>query len=237
MSFKGDNSDVIDFNASQGAMPGLKFNPANILHGEEYLEVNGAVPTAGRFIQKTRVLDFLDKGKGGLLLMEQTYYPESNPNGPYVAKIIRSSFIRGLGGHGRKKLVNDPRPRIPKVPKRAPDAMVARQTLPTQALIYRLSGDFNPLHIDVNIAKMVGFERPILHGLCSFGFAVNAVLRSFPNVAVKSVSCRFSSPVLPGQELVTHIWKEGAEWLLFEVYVGKKQVLGGGAVQIAAAKL
>ena len=102
--------------------------------------------------------------------------------------------------------------------------------------MYRLSGDYNPLHADPDVAQMVGFERPILHGLCSFGFSMQAVLRTFPNVAVKSVQTRFSAPVLPGAELEVRMWREG-DWILFETYADKKQVLAGGGVQIASAKL
>ncbi len=83
---------------------------------------------------------------------------------------------------------------------------------------------------------MVGFEKPILHGLCSFGFSTQAVLKAFPSVTVKSVQTRFSAPVLPGAELEVRMWREG-DWILFETFADKKQVLSGGGVQIAGAKL
>ncbi len=105
-----------------------------------------------------------------------------------------------------------------------------------KALLYRLSGDYNPLHADPNIAQMVGFEKPILHGLCSFGFSAQAVLKAFPNAVVRSVQTRFSSPVLPGAELEVRMWREG-EWILFETLADKKVVLAGGAVQLATSKL
>lgn len=170
--------------------------------------------------------------------MENSFHPADNPSAPPVARIIRSSFIRGLGGFGgRKNLQHDPRPVAPKIPNRAPDAVVSKATSPQQALLYRLSGDFNPLHADVDIAQSVGFERPILHGLCSFGFAVQTVLRSFPGIQVKAVSCRFSSPVLPGQVLTISMWRESPEWILFKVDVAGKAVLSDGFVQVFAARL
>ncbi len=214
------------------SFPGLSFNPAQILHGEEYIEMMGPLPTHGTFVQRGKVLDFLDKGKGGLLLMENLYYPKDKPNGPAVARLIRSTFIRGLGGHGRKKLVSDPRPAPPVLPNRAPDAVRVQKTTDHQALLYRLSGDYNPLHADPAIAQMVGFEKPILHGLCSFGFATQAVLSAFPGSNVKSVQTRFSSPVLPGATLETRMWKEGNEWILFETLADGKVALSGGAIQI-----
>ena len=236
MSFKAapapaPASDVPDFNKSQAAFPGLEFNPANILHGEEFVELMAPAPTHGRFVVRSRVLDFLDKTKGGVLLMENTFH-DRNTNQP-IARIVRSSFIRGLGGHGgRRTPQSDPRPVAPKIPDRAPDAVVVRPTSESQAALFRLSGDYNPLHIDNNIAQMVGFPRPILHGLCSFGFAAHTVLRTFPDVQVRSVSCRFSSPVLPGQELKVEMWRHGSEWILFRVSVGSKVVLTDGFVQI-----
>ena len=240
MSFRQPGpGDVQDFNKSSGSFPGLKFNPAQILHGEEFVELFAPPPTHGTFISRSRVLDFLDKGKGGLLLMETTFHADKSAHSPAIARLVRSSFIRGLGGHGgRKRPQSDPRPKPPPQPSRAPDAVVVRPTLTTQALLYRLSGDYNPLHIDASIAQSVGFERPILHGLCSFGFAAHAVLRAFPGVDVRSVSTRFSSPVLPGDELRVEMWREGAEWILFRVLVGSKVVLSDGFVQIKApAKL
>jgi acyl dehydratase len=197
----------------------------------------GALPTHGSFLQKTSVLDFLDKGKGGVLLMESTFFRQDNPTGPPVARLVRSSFIRGLGGHGRKKLAVDPRPTPPPQPARAPDAVRLQKTEKHQALLYRLSGDYNPLHADPKIAQMVGFEKPILHGLCSFGFSTQAVLSTFPNVVVKSVQTRFSSPVLPGATLETRMWREGPEWILFETLADGKVALTGGAIQVSSSKL
>lgn len=231
MMFKGDSNDVIDFNKTAGKYPGLTFNPAQILHGEEFLELYGNAPTHGTFVQKGKVLAFLDKGSGGVLLMEYTLHPKDRPNGPPVARLVRSTFIRGLGGHGPKKLANDPRPAPPAKPSRAPDAVLVVPTERHQAMIYRLSGDFNPLHADPAVAQTVGFERPILHGLCSFGISVYAVVKSFPEVVVKSVQTRFSSPVLPGQRLEVKMWREPG-WILFETAVEGKAVLSGGAVQI-----
>lgn len=241
VSFKGESVDVVDFNASSGSYPGLKFDPAQILHGEEYIEVLRPMPTkGGRFLQRTRTLDFLDKGSGGLLVSESVFVDAADPSSAPFARLIRTSFIRGLGNHGgRKRLEKDPRPSCPSRPSRAPDVVEQEVIDEQQALLYRLSGDYNPLHADPNIAKSVGFERPILHGLCSLGHATRAVIRATQNGTarqLKSVRCRFTNPVLPGQTLETRMWKEGHEWIVFECAVNGKVVLDGAA-QINASKL
>lgn len=227
-----------DFNAGI-SYPGLKFHPSHILHGEEFVEILcDKLPLEGTFLQKTRVLDFLDKGKGGLLVVESLYYPiEGETNRP-VVRLVRSSFIRGLGGHGgNKKLASDPRAGIPAIPNRAPDAIMVEKVPIHQALLYRLSGDTNPLHIDPAVATSVGFSAPILHGLCSFGFAVRAVTKAFGD-NVQSVGCRFSSPVLPGDELETRCWRLDATTILFETRVKGTLVISDGICRLrGGAKL
>lgn len=169
-------------------------------------------------------------------MTESLFVDAQQPNVVF-ARIIRSTFIRGLGGHeGRKKLEKDPRKEAPAKPNRAPDAIFTQRTTPLQAMLYRLSGDYNPLHADPAVAKRVGFEKPILHGLCTFGHATRAVLKLFPEITVKSVRCRFASPVLPGEELETRAWREGPEFILFETATtgpSGKVVLSEGVIQVA----
>jgi acyl dehydratase len=136
----------------------------------------------------------------------------------------------GLGDHGPK------RPDTAQLPDRAPDKQVKIQTEGRQALVYRLSGDWNPLHADPEIAKAVGFERPILHGLCTVGCTVRAVLRELCNndpAAIRSIAVRFSKPVLPGDLLTAELWTEGKTVFLQTKNESGDVVLKNGIIELA----
>jgi hypothetical protein len=153
----GDGGDM-----GLGKMPGLEFNPAMLLHGEQDIEIHKPLPTAASFKTQGRIADVFDKGKAALVIIENESRDES---GEPLFTIRMSLFLRGEGGFGG--------PSGPKAgnvaPERAPDGVVASTTLPQQALLYRLCGDKNPLHADPEFAKMGGFDTPIIHGLCSYG--------------------------------------------------------------------
>jgi 3-hydroxyacyl-CoA dehydrogenase/3a,7a,12a-trihydroxy-5b-cholest-24-enoyl-CoA hydratase len=144
-----------------------------------------------------------------------------------------SVFIRGIGGFGGDKgPATDPN--LP--PKRVPDAVFSEKTSPNQALLYRLSGDVNPLHADPSMAAMGGFDRPILHGLCTFGYAGRAILKSFCNgdpSKMKSIRARFTKHVFPGDTIVTLMWKENSK-VFFQCIVSERPgyVLSGGCAEI-----
>jgi len=141
-----------------------------------------------------------------------------------VARTVSSIFIRGLGGFGGPR---GPTSTSIQLPTRAPDAIQLEKTSDHQAWIYRLSADYNPLHIDPAVAEMVGFKKPILHGLCTFGFSTRAILKCFCNndpANFKSIRVRFISPVYPGETLVTEMWKEGKQ-ILFQTKVQERNVI------------
>lgn len=144
--------------------------------------------------------------------------------GTQYAKLISGVFIRGLGGFGGEKQPAEP---TYSPPSRAPDAVGEFKTSPHQALLYRLSGDYNPLHADPKVAKMVGFPGPILHGLATFGIAASTILQTLFNndpAQFKAVRVRFASPVFPGETLVTEMWKEGKD-VIFQSKVKERNIV------------
>jgi acyl dehydratase len=190
-----------------GMAPGFEINPAMILHGEHEIVLNDEIPTTGTVTQTGRVTDVLDKGKGALAIVEIVSVLEKTGRPLFTNRA--SIFIRGEGGFG-----GDSGPSATDLtPDRSPDHVVESPTLPQQALLYRMaSGDKNPLHADPGFAAFAGFDRPILHGLCTYGIvakaAVDHAVSAGPG-AVESFKARFSGAVYPGETLVTSIWEEG----------------------------
>ncbi len=187
--------------------PGLNFGFDRILHGEQYTELKRPLPTHGKLTTKGTVKHIYDKGKGAVIGTEFVTYDE---NGDELIKNEVTTFVRGAGGWGGDR---GPSAEVNVPPDRAPDKVFEQKTDDNQALLYRLSGDWNPLHADPSFAKNFGFAKPILHGLATFGFATRAVVNAFAPDAdprfVKSIRVRFASTVLPGETIVTEMWKDG----------------------------
>ncbi len=181
-----------------------------VLHGEQGLVIHHPLPAAATVIGKSRVTEIVDKGpgKGALLFSDRDVIDKAT--GALLCTLTSTTFIRGEGGFGGP---SGPAPEPHKLPDRAPDMQRDIATLPQAALIYRLSGDFNPLHADPRVASAVGFPRPILHGLCSFGVAVRALLKACGGndpARLKDLQLRFTAPVFPGETIRTEIWQDGA---------------------------
>ncbi|XP_066130254.1 peroxisomal multifunctional enzyme type 2 [Saccopteryx bilineata] len=188
-------------------IPGLSINLAKILHGEQYLELYKPLPRAGKLNCEAVVADVLDKGSGLVILMDVYSYSGKE----LICYNQFSIFVVGSGGIGGKRKSDKVKEAVA-VPNRRPDAVLTDTTSLNQAALYRLSGDWNPLHIDPNFASLGGFNRPILHGLCTFGFSARHVLQRFADNDVsrfKAIKVRFAKPVYPGQTLQTEMWKEG----------------------------
>ncbi|KAK4142360.1 peroxisomal hydratase-dehydrogenase [Dichotomopilus funicola] len=211
------------------------FSPMMLLHGEQYLEVRKyPIPTSGRLISKAKLLEVVDKGNAAIVKSAVT--TTNAETGEDVFYNEMTVFLRGCGGFdGQKKPANrGASTAANKIPDRAPDAVVEEKTTEEQAALYRLSGDYNPLHVDPSFAKMGGFKVPILHGLCFFGFAGKAVFEKFG--AFKNIKVRFAGTVNPGQTLVTEMWKEdGGKKIVFQTKVKEtgKLAIGGAAAELA----
>jgi len=183
------------------------FNPAMLVHGEERIRMFGELPSQGSISTVAEITAIWDKGTGAVveITSRSTLENSSSP----LFEVVMSAFIRGEGGWGGERGPSGPQH---EPPDRSADETVTLSTRPEQALLYRLSGDRNPLHSDPSFAAMAGFDRPILHGLCTFGFTGRAVLRSLCDsdpARLESLSGRFSSPVFPGEDLTVEIWRTG----------------------------
>lgn len=176
-----------------------------VLHAEQAFEIHAPIPAAGTLVGDIRIIGVEDKGaeKGALLHQEKRL---STEQGAPVATVRTSLFLRGNGGEGG---FGAALPAAPPLPDRAPDRIVSIPTVPRAALIYRLSGDWNPLHADPAVARKAGFDRPILHGLCTFGIACRALTQNLADgAALVSMFARFSRPVFPGETIAIDIFEE-----------------------------
>jgi acyl dehydratase len=193
------------FPGMMGLSAAVEINLVMVLHGEQSFRIHKTIPTKGKLTTKGKVGGVYDKGKGALATVESETRDES---GELIFTNSSGVFVRGAGGFGGE--------RGPEAgntaPDRAPDKTVEMPTLPTQAMIYRLSGDRNPLHIDPDFAKMAGYDRPILHGLCTFGHVCRAALKEYAGndpARFTAMSVRFSGVVYPGDTIITEMWDEG----------------------------
>jgi acyl dehydratase len=207
---------------------------SKVLHGEQSLTVHRPIPPTGTVVGRTRIVELLDKGKekGSVLYSERTILDKAS--GAPIATMGSTTMLRGDGGWGGKP---GPQPVPHALPDRAPTQRFDLKTYPNSALIYRLSGDWNPLHADPKAAAAGGFQRPILHGLCTFGVAGLALIKACCDgdpARLKSMQVRFSSPVLPGETIRTEIWPEG-ERISFRCRVVERDVvvLNNGLATIA----
>jgi len=186
-----------------------------VLHAGQEVIMHKPLPVAGTVVATTRITDISDKGPhvGTLLVSERTV--SGKENGEDYCTLITTILCRGDGGFGGPK---KPSPKTDPVPDREPDEVCDLPTSPQQALIYRLSGDYNPLHASRTIAKEAGFTAPILHGLCTFGVLTHAILKTCCNYEpeqFKRVRLRFSAPVYPGDTIRTEIWHQDNKQISF----------------------
>ena len=190
--------------------PHTGINWIMVVNGEQGFTLHRPLAGHGVLIGRTRIVEVIDKGagKGALLFTEREITDKAT--GALIATVTQTIFCRGDGGFGgpsRQAPASHP------IPARAPDAVCDLGTRPEMALIYRLSGDYNPLHAEPAAAKAAGFQRPILHGLGTFGVSGHAVLKTmcdYDPARLVAFSGRFSAPVFPGETIRTEMWRDGA---------------------------
>ena len=203
------------------ARSGVNF--ARVVHGEQRVQFHQTLPPEGEATGSSRVAAVYDKGadKGAIVLIETAL---KDAAGAPLVTLKTSIFARGDGGFGGS---SDGEEAPHQVPGRAPDLSLDFATRPDQALLYRLSGDRNPLHADPAFARMVGFPRPILHGLCTYGITCRAILQGFTGfdpAPIKSHQARFSAPLFPGETVTVDLWRDG-EVVSFEARVKDREAV------------
>jgi acyl dehydratase len=203
------------------------FNPALLVHGQQSVTLHRPVPVEGTATLQSEITAMYDKEKAAVVVTTTTAVLDGEPLYTNTASI----FIRGEGGWGGDRGPSGPR-NVP--PDREPDRRVTYETSPNQALTYRLSGDRNPLHSDPAFAAMGGFDRPILHGLCTYGFTGRALLHTFCGsdpARFHHIEGRFTSPVMPGEALTINMWEAGDGEALFTTAVGDRLVIDQGLLK------
>lgn len=210
--------------------PGMHYGFDRILHGEQYLELKRPLPPHATLTHKAKIKNIYDKGRNAIVVTEIV---SSDEQGELFVNEM-TTLVRGAGGWGGDR---GPQGDTNVPPERAPDASVTEKINDNQALLYRLSGDWNPLHVDPNFATAFGFKQPILHGLCTFGYAARAVLKNFSKGDgrfFKAIRVRFSESVFPGETLVTEMWKESDEKIIFRCKVKErdKVVISNASVEL-----
>ena len=184
------------------------FDFSKLVHGEQSFTLHSPIPVEGRVRTVSKIVGIYDKGSGAVIETEAESVDAETDEPRFSTR--SSVFIRGEGGFGGDR---GPSKRT-ELPEREPDHTVTYQTRPEQALIYRLSGDRNPLHSDPEFAKLAGFDRPILHGLCTYGFTGRALLHTLCDsdpARFTSMEGRFTSPVFPGEKLEVAMWTDGGQ--------------------------
>lgn len=231
-------STVVGFPGTWMGEPDTGIDVLRIVHGEELITMHEPMPAAATLVARHRVVRVVDKGEGRGAVV--TYDKEllEPSSGRRIATITHTTFARGDGGFSAKDGVTDTSPPPPaKVPTGTPDKVFELRTLPQQALLYRLCADRNPLHSTPSVARAAGFERPILHGLCSYGVAAFAILKHWGGsdpARMKSLFSRFSAPVIPGETLRVEMYRQG-DGIGFRVRVLERDVvaLDYGFAQLA----
>ena len=211
---------------------------SKLVHGEQRIRLFRPLPVAATLSATTRIVSITDKGpgKGAVMSVERVTYQQG------IAEPLASStqitFLRADGGYSALSGASDPGPeKLPAVPDTPPDIELALPSLPHAAAIYRLSGDYNPLHVDPQTARAAGFPKPILHGLCTFGMATHAVLKAccaYDPTRIKALAMRFTAPVYPGETVNFQLWRASASRVQLRARIAAREVvvLNSGLIEL-----
>ncbi len=215
------------------SLQGLNYGLDRVLHGEQYTEILRPLPPHAKLTHTFRFKAAYDKAPHAVVVMAVDTVDET---GEKLAYNEISTFVRGAGGWGGDR---GPSGDVNVPPAREPDAVIEEKTADNQTLLYRLSGDWNPLHADPAFAKAFGFDKPILHGLCTFGYVGRHVIKSFcdnDGRRFKSIKVRFADSVFPGETLITRMWKESDTRIIVETKVKERNsvVIRNAAVELYA---
>ena len=216
---------VLGFPGSWMDDPATGIDFPRIMHGEEEIIMHRPLAAKGALIARHRVTDVVDKGpgRGALVTYDKELY--DTVDGALVATVRHTTFARGDGGFsGGTVAAQNSAPRPAAMPDRPPDRTRAIPSMPQQALLYRLCADRNPLHSNPAVALKAGFDRPILHGLCSFGMAGFAVIADwcgYDPAVLTSLGVRFTAPVYPGETLIVESY-EMADEIRFQARVKER---------------
>jgi acyl dehydratase len=210
-----------------------------LVHGEQRIRVFKPLPAGTTVVAQNRVMSITDKGAGKGTMVVIRREIKDQPTGELLAEVVHGTFLRGDGGYSAGSGSSDPGPAaLPSPPDAGPAFEVDLATLGQQALIYRLSGDYNTLHADPDIAQEAGFSRPILHGLCTYGIAAHAVLRAVTNydaTRIKAFAVRFTAPVYPGETIKVQLWPRDSASFHVRARIDARNtvVLNNGLVELS----
>ncbi|MGO9515164.1 MAG: MaoC/PaaZ C-terminal domain-containing protein [Steroidobacteraceae bacterium] len=209
-----------------------------VVHGEQAIRVFKPLPPSATVVSYNRVTSITDKGagKGAIAVIKREIKEQAS--GELLAEVVHGTFLRGDGGYSAGPEESDPGPpALPAPPDSPPSFEVELATLERQALLYRLSGDYNTLHADPEVAKAAGFARPILHGLCTYGMAAHAVMRAvtgYDATRIRAFAVRFTSPVYPGETIKFQLWPRDSQSFHLRARIDSRDavVLNNGVVEL-----
>ena len=216
--------------------PGAGIDWRKVVHGEQSLTLHRRLPTHGELVGKTRITAIVDKGAArGAFVYSQRDVVDAASGEP-LCTLTQTNVCRGDGGCGSQGTPPEPQPAAP---RGAPDLVIETAIAPHAALLYRLNGDTNPLHADPEAARAVGFERPLLHGLCTFGMAGLGILGEccdYDESRVRHMRVRFTAPVFPGETLRTEVWRDAGLWFRTHVVERGVVALDNGRIEFGEAQ-